>query len=278
MLWGWNNNIQNHNQYLIGAGNTATQEYSGTFGVSLNVQQRGAWYIGGNSGTALTNNTGNSLAIGWGNRHTGLFDRNGLTLGTATTPNTTNANDDATARLDVFAPGFDAFPSGVRFRQLPLGEGTLLVIDANGYVYDSGLAPLGNGPLNGAAPNEAERIDELQRQVEALTKKVEALMALNEATDRESMGSPSPQPSFEIYPNPTGGEITVRHDIPEGAIRPQLIIVDLTGQEISRTSIDCFGECTSTLRLPDFLNSGTYFCTLHIDDTTIATQPITYSK
>ena len=134
---GWANTIGNHNQYLIGAANSATQEYSGIFGVGLNVAARGAWYLGGNSGTTLTNNITNSLAIGWANQHTALFDQNGLALATPTLTN-------ATARLDVFAPPFlggagNNIPSGVRFQQLPSDTGNIMVIRGDGYVFDSGI-------------------------------------------------------------------------------------------------------------------------------------------
>lgn len=274
---GWGNTLQDHNQYLIGAANAGnTVEYCGAFGVGLTLNQRGAWYIGGNSGTTLTNDVSNSLAIGWGGTaHTGLFNMDGLTLGTGIS-NTTGAIDVATARLDVNGLAFTSivdgsfFPSGVRFRDLPVTSGTVLVLDDMGYVYNSDIriedlmAPrpsMGMEEINDELLNQ---VNELARKVEELSSKLAEMEGNNGTEEGEDH-------SMMLYPNPSSGSFLVRHYIPQNTVQAKLIITDKQGQTITEKTINGSGVCNSRVDLNGLVSDGTYFCTLQIDGQTMST-------
>jgi hypothetical protein len=223
---GWANNVQDHNQYLIGAANSAKQEYSGVFGVALDVTADGCWYLGGNSGTTLSNDIRNSLAVGWDRIHTGLFNGDGLTLGTGTASNT-NAGDEATARLDVNGPAFSSvvtgvlFPSGVRFRDLPFGTGNILVVDPDGYVYRStqmARTQADGGALNG-------EIEQLKKQILQLQEQVQGLLA--------QRGMPAMVPvgnnTLTVSPTPFKDRATVSYAIENYKDNALLQVVDSKG-------------------------------------------------
>jgi hypothetical protein len=204
VMLGWGNTIKDHNEYIIGAANTANREYSGAFGVGLSVTQEGCWYLGGNTGTSLINNLGNSLAIGWAGTHTGLFDANGLTLGTGV-GNTTGAIDQATARIDVNGQPFNLFPSGVRFRDLPDGAGDVLVIDPAGYVYKT-RTRLGSDADNGTLKAE---VQDLKAQLAQLQQQVQNLQGSSAASKLNMTGNNS----LSIVPTPFHDRATVAYAI-----------------------------------------------------------------
>jgi hypothetical protein len=215
---GWANTLENHNQYLVGAANKATQEYSGVLGTGMTVNNRGTWYLGGNAGTSLTNDLANSLAIGWGDIHTGLFDVNGLTLGTGTS-NTTGGVDQATARIDVNGPAFNGFPSGVRFRDLPGGQGYALVVDAAGYVYQTKTQlhkPAGNEALEAEVKDLKNQLILLQQQVQAI---------LNGNTRAAATGNNT----MSIVPTPFRDKATVAYSIENYSDNAMLRVMDSKG-------------------------------------------------
>lgn len=204
VVLGWANKIENHNEYLIGAANSAIQEYSGALGVGLTLKQRGSWYLGGNSGTSLTNDLTNSLAIGWNDTHTALFDVNGLTLGTGV-GNTTGTTDQATARIDVNALPFNLFPSGVRFRDLPNGGGYILVIDDAGYVYKT-RTKLGADADGGVLKAE---VQDLKAQLAQLQQQIQILQGNNTTSKTDIAGNNS----LSIVPTPFQNRATVAYNI-----------------------------------------------------------------
>lgn len=231
---GWANQVRNHNQYLIGADNHADDEYSGALGVGLRLRQRGAWYLGGNSGTNLTNNLTNSLAIGWNNQHTALFDVNGLSLGTAT-GNITNPGDNATARIDVEAAPFNFFPSGVRFRNLPYGRGEILVVDPAGYVYKA--------TQMASKTDHAAELEELKAQVAELQAQVKMLMAA-----RSQAGTGKNQ--LDIIPTPFTERTRMIYALENFTGKALLQITDMSGKIIKTLPLTQAGGQVEINQLP----------------------------
>lgn len=157
------------NNLVSGAGNRFTVGITNSLAVGVGLSNRASNTLHLGAGKKLVNQISNSLMVGWGERHTLQADAEGVAIATSSSniPDR-GAGDMATARLDVQARAYSidtreysaSRPSGVRFRDLPKGGGSQVLIDNEGYLY------------------RAELPDGRDAEIEALRKEVADLRAL----------------------------------------------------------------------------------------------------
>lgn len=133
VVMGWFNSATNHNQYLIGVNNTATNEYGFAYGIDLRSNADKAFVMGtGNSGTKLTNSTTHSLLIGFTGSNSMFINSNSVGVNTINPTAWLHVKTDATR--------------GIRFENL--GQGTsdsALVMDGLGNVKWKTITSGGGG-------------------------------------------------------------------------------------------------------------------------------------
>jgi len=111
---GWNNTVAAPNCIALGAACSvgSTCNYSHAYGTGVNIggTASGAYILGGNSGTTLTNTISNSFMVGWGSTAAMLVTPSGLGLGT------TNITAKLTVNGNVLIgdPSTVSLPSGYR--------------------------------------------------------------------------------------------------------------------------------------------------------------------
>lgn len=138
-----------------------------------------------------------------------------------------------TAKLDVncTAVAGQSNPSNIRFESLQSGSGTVLVIDANGYVYKSASG------VTASAPN-TPLTSELQNQLEDLRTQVDQLRAL--LTNRLNL-TPAEANSLKAqsatwlgnsYPNPATGSTTIEYSLPPQVSAATCQVYTLDGKPV----------------------------------------------
>jgi len=83
---------------------------------------------------------------------------------------------------------------------------------------------------------------------------------------------------LHIYPNPSNGNLSLEYVIKENSNNVKLVITNSEGIEVSKSKINCTGNCRSNVKLTGNLSAGIYYCTLYINDTLIDTVPFVYRK
>lgn len=190
--------------------------------------------------------------------------------------NTKESAFDPTAFLHVNCiNGNENGDSDVRFENLEEGEGTVLVIRDDGYVFNSHVSL---NQFNETALEEQKRINEdLQKQILMLSKKLTEVTEL--MLELKNTGIKNKETAtFELYPNPSKGNFKVNHYIPVDAKSASLRLVDQNGKEVYNKAIMGKELCTSEIVIPSHLSSGNYYCTLYIDKSIIETKLVTYLK
>ena len=166
--------------------------------------------------------------------------------------------------LHVYAaPPPAGAPSGLRFEKLPPGQGNVLVVDANGYVY---MAPgtFGNKAAGGVAE---ENVSQLQAQVTQLQDELTSLRSL--LMDISSGGN-----TLSVSPNPTSGQASASYRIMGTFSSAAIKITDNSGKTI--LSVPVTGSNgTVNLAIPSGVVSGNLICALMVDGKLVATQKLT---
>lgn len=149
-------------------------------------------------------------------------------------------------------------PSGLRFENLPVGSGNILVVDASGYVYVSpGIAAL-------RASNT-----ELMEQVNLLRQQVEEMKA-QLGTMNMNVGGKGGN-ALSATPNPTDGQLKVSYTIVGIYSNAVVKITDVQGRLIVSKTVS--GNTGSvSLTLPANIASGNLVIALVVDGETVATQ------
>lgn len=178
-----------------------------------------------------------------------------------------------TARLHVncergnnpeYQPGL---PSDIRFERLEPGEGNILVIDREGYVYDSGV------PLKGGADGTLA----MQQEIRDLKTQ---LAELRQALATGNTGMYNAQVQNELYqnnPNPFGQETSIGYNIVNMQQGAFIAIYDLNGKELFRQPVTEKGKGSVTVS-GDKLVPGMYLYSLIVDGKETATKRMVVTK
>ncbi len=180
-----------------------------------------------------------------------------------------------TARLHVncewgnnpeYQPGL---PSDIRFERLEPGDGNILVIDRDGYVYDSGK------PLNGGADGTAMLA--MQQEIRELKTQ---LAELRQSLAAGSVDKYNAQVQNELYqnsPNPFGKETSIGYNIVNMQQGAFIAVYDLNGKELFRQAVAEKGKGSITLS-GDKLVPGMYLYSLIVDGKETATKRMVVTK
>ncbi len=176
-----------------------------------------------------------------------------------------------TARFHVNCNnGNDGMPSDIRFEDLESGEGTILVIDKDGYVYNSHV-PIGQeSPVAPEVMNMKEEIRELKMQ----------LAELRQTLATGSVDKYNTQVQNELYqnnPNPFGKETSIGYNIVNVQQGAFIAVYNLNGKEIFRQAVTEKGKGSITLS-GDKLVPGMYLYSLIVDGKETATKRMVVTK
>ncbi len=157
-------------------------------------------------------------------------------------------------------------PSDIRFEALEPGDGNVLVIDSDGYVYDSGI------PYHGGAGTMAmqQEIRELKTQ----------LAELRQSLAAGGVDQYSSQVENELYqnsPNPFGKETSIGYNIVNMQKSAFIAVYDLNGKELFRQAVIEKGKGSVTLS-GDKLVPGMYLYSLIVDGKETATKRMVVTK
>jgi len=165
-----------------------------------------------------------------------------------------------TFNVDCIPPGL--VPSGLRFENLPYGQGNILVVDALGYVYQ-----MQGGTVNPANPAA------LQQEVDALKKEVAELKALIKG--EAGTGNTHKASTMSVSPNPSSGDINVSYAIVGSFTKAVVRVSDNMGREVITAPVpDNNGIVHITL--PSSLKATTLVATLIVDGAQISASQISY--
>lgn len=230
-----------------------------------------SWDLGGN--TLTTNKNFGTISAHDVNIITsgsprGVFDKDGNfgwhLSGTPTT----------SLHVDAANPANPMAPSGIRFENLPLIDGELIVVDPQGYVFNTGIksddvkAILGDG---GDLGMMKQKIDDLEKQIVAL----KATVANNEKSDKII-----PDNGNELYqnnPNPFGTETSIGFNIVKMQQSAFIAIYDLNGRELYKYAVTAKGKGSVAVS-GEKLVPGQYLYSLIVDGREEATKKMVVSK
>jgi len=163
--------------------------------------------------------------------------------------------------------------SDVRFERLEPGHGNILVIDDEGYVYDSRLR------LEDVikAGDAGVKITELQNQVQELQAQVRML------AQQKSTGSGTVIPQndgsklFQNAPNPFGKETMIEYYVQKFDYAAYIMVYDLNGRTIAKYPVQQKGKGSITVSAENMV-AGVYLYSLVIDGTEIDSKRMIINK
>lgn len=189
------------------------------------------------------------------------------------------ATPNPTAYLHVDCQGHNpddgSAGSDVRFERLERGRGNILVIDRNGYVYDSGVPLTGATGAGDAATlyaQEKERNDRMEQRIKELEARLEAL-----STKAGVQPGTSGSVLYQNVPNPFGRETVIEFFIQDLRQHAEIVITDINGREVNRYAIAQKG-LGRILVNDDRLSTGTYVYTLVVDGNKVDSKRMIVSK
>jgi hypothetical protein len=178
--------------------------------------------------------------------------------------------------------------SDVRFEELERGRGKLLVIDDQGYVYNSMITINDDGSIEiggvaGKMSNsESKKIESLEKEVEELKAKLNELInccSSSATSTKTPVVSPEVAESilFQNTPNPFGKETTISYNIKSLERSAFVAIYDLNGKEIYRHTIESSGQGQVIVN-SEKLVAGMYVYSLVIDGTEVDSKRMIVTK
>lgn len=176
-----------------------------------------------------------------------------------------------TARFHVNCiNGNDGIPSDIRFENLEPGQGSVLVIDDNGYVYNSrvDISKVGGKP--------AADVKELQQKIEKLEEKLEMLQHAVE-TGTNTVDAGTGNELFQNTPNPFGNATNIEYKITSMQQSAYIIICDLNGRELLKYTLQGRGRGVVTVDGKE-LQPGMYLYSLVIDGREADTKKMIVSR
>ncbi len=170
-----------------------------------------------------------------------------------------------TLHVDGVPTGVPGVASGIRFDNLPQGDGNALVIDANGYVHVA-QSHLYKQSGSGA--------DDVQNQIDELKKELVELKQLLGKGDDSGVNSDAGA-TLTVSPNPTEGEITAAYSVTKSFSAGEIRISDASGKILMTKELtkgNNYGNVKMVL--PKNISSEQLICTLVCDGKIIASQKL----
>lgn len=223
------------------------------------------WKVQGNNIIGANNIfgtlTNNDVRIKTNGTDRGILDKTGLFGWNTMSP---------TAYLHVNCNGHNLANglSDVRFEKLERGKGNILVIDQQGYVYDSGIKI--EDLLHHAAVGEEKAGNgDLQQEVEALKQQVQTLMA----EKRQAGGAMNSTDNllYQNNPNPFSNETEIVYEIKTMRSKAAINIYDLNGKQLKSYPINATGKGKVVVN-KEALSAGVYMYSLVVDGVENATK------
>lgn len=246
-----------------------------------------AWEVTGNAITGGNNIFGTTTADDV-QIHTNGTPRGIITAGTGGY----GPNDDGRFGIQTMSPTAhlhvncrngnpDGGPeSDVRFEELEHGNGELLVIDPQGYVFNSGVHVNPDGTVGMKLNNEQEeKIALLETEVAVLKSKIDELLNCCSASKNSDVIKPAADGNilYQNTPNPFGKETVIEYYITAMQQSAYIMIYDLNGRELSRYPITATGKGKVTVN-GENLSSGVYMYSLVLDGKEIDSKRMVYTK
>ncbi len=155
--------------------------------------------------------------------------------------------------------------------------------DDDGYL-NLNIHPILVAQVN-AIKEQQTQIVSLQKQNEALIGEIAAIKAmLTNQASKPNTGINQQEVSFETasldqnVPNPPAGSMTrINYNIPNGATKAELIILDNAGRKIKTISLNTFGKGVLNVNTKG-LASGTYTYTMYVDGKMVDTKKMVVAK
>jgi len=224
----------------------------------VNCNMQCYWRTTGNNTTTSSNFLGTinsaDLIVKTTNVERARFDQNGNTGINTATPQ---------AILDVNCIP-TPWPSGLRFQNLPVGRGSILVIDPAGYVYMADMSAGDASGGNSSAGSTQQQINDLKQQIAQLQQQ------LNNVTGNSDINSGN---SLSVSPNPTNGQFNAYYTIGKSFQSAAIRVTDNSGNIIITTPVTN-NTGILPISIPPSAASGQLNCTLFIDNKIVATQKI----
>lgn len=234
-------------------------------GEPSNCDDKCFWKVQGNNIIGSNNIFGtltkDAVRIKTDNQYRGTMDINGLLGWNTMSP---------TAYLHVLCTGNNPDDGGagsdVRFEKLERGHGNVLVIDQQGYVYDSHMRLNDDGTI-GREKDMMRMLDEekaktlaVEAKIAELEKQVQQLMAAlnvaNPVKDADKLE--------QNVPNPFGKQTVIGYNIQAITSSAYITIHDIKGREVARYDISKAGRGEITVNNSKLI-SGDYLYTLYVN-------------
>lgn len=187
------------------------------------------------------------------------------------------ATSNPTAKLHVqcVAISGQTNPSNIRFEALQVGSGTPLVIDANGYVYQSA------SQLAVATPGNQVLVDELEKtkkELQELKNSFNELQRSFARTANKAVEQTDRAKLFEGKPNPFTNETLIEYYLPDNSKTASIMITNLEGKSVkSQTILSRRGKGYINFSSAG-LSAGVYLCSLIVNSEVIETKKLVLSS
>ncbi|MBS1774404.1 MAG: T9SS type A sorting domain-containing protein [Bacteroidetes bacterium] len=258
--------------------------------LSTTVSTSNSWDYTGNTAPStsifgITTTTGQDIDIRTDGVSRGVFDHAGNFGWHLSGLPTTSMH------VDASNPANPTAPSGIRFENLPPNNGEVIVVDPQGYVFNSGIksddiqAILGDGGLGMMKQN----IDDVKKQLEEQKLRNEQLQSeLNTINARLAQltsnsgksDTQAPGINNELYqntPNPFGAETSIGFSIVKMQQSAYIAIYDLNGRELYRYHVTAKGKGSITVS-GEKLVPGQYLYSLIVDGQEVDTKKMVVTK
>jgi hypothetical protein len=161
-------------------------------------------------------------------------------------------------------------PSDIRFQNLEAGSGTILVIDKEGYVYDSHV------PLDGKPEGRgtADNIAALQQEIRELKAQLAEIRSSLRTTDKISA---SDNLLYQNLPNPFTKETSIRFNLTKMQQSAMIIVYDLSGHQLKKYPITTVGAGGITVT-SETLQPGVYLYSLVVDGQEVDSKRMTLTN
>ena len=286
-----NNTPMNRNLYGMYAEMNTDKAF---FGLKYRQSEGGEGGIGSINGDCYNydyNNQSDAL-IAWGNdidNYNALADRLIFEFHHFANPELEVATMEASGEVGIHTPAPTAYlhvncvnnnpddgsnGSDIRFERLERGRGNILVIDDQGYVYDSGV-PLGAGGVEGSMASlyaiEKQRNDRLEQQLKDLTRR------MDEMTGVKTIDGASGSLLYQNTPNPTNGQTDIEYNVLGMQRSAFLSVCDINGREVTRFPIAENGKGKISITNGQ-LATGTYVYSLLVDGVKIDSKKMVVAQ
>jgi hypothetical protein len=187
-------------------------------------------------------------------------------------------NTNPTARFHVDCingnnPGnIMGMPSDIRFENLEPGNGYVLVIDDQGYVYNSKVR-MHDGAMGKAGGDDIASMQQQIRELKAQLADLRTAM-VNPSAERPNFTSRSTL--YQNTPNPLSNETTIKYNVVIMRKGAAIVICDHSGRIVEKRSVEV-GEGAINFNSGN-MPAGVYTYTLVVDDEVVETKKMLIAK